>query len=200
MSLVRYAACMALVLCLGAGTAFAAGNDLDWKTVILDNNPNFTVDVPSAVGNDYLPSQGGPSGELMTFDVDVGGELTCTVYRDGYSDMKVTRDRVVAALAKGAGKSFCQPDKSGVIEVWLNTESTTSNGLPASYCAANIETGNNLYLINSDLVVAARRHQFEVQCLGIGDSSADAYMKWMDHLGDYASHMRQSLHLPADER
>jgi hypothetical protein len=197
-----------LALALGAGTA--AGKDLygnDWKRAVLDNNPNLTIEVPSVVGNNYLPSQSDrASGTLMALDTwtKAEGDFSCYVFRFEY-DAGMTRDKTVHLFAKepkkakDAGRAFCM---SGSNTEMLESKTLTSNGLPGTYCAASdLVKDSNRFEVNSALVVLARRHIFEVQCsIDNANSREDAEDRWDEQGEDDAWHVQQSLQLPADER
>ena len=187
-----------LVLC---GTAAA---DSDWQNVSLDNDPDFTIDVPAVVGKDYLPKADlRADGLLMGYLVtsDHWGDAWCGVERMKYSDLKVTRAQMIEKLNAGLGRVLCGGDEKSTNVTDIESTSLTSNGFVASRCTSSYtETGDEKPgKVFSMLAVAAPNNLYEVACTTTSDTQSDAEAAWTDQWSPDAAHVQQSLHLPKSE-
>ena len=182
-----------------------ASADSDWQTVSLDNDPDFTIDVPTFIGNDYKPdAKSLADGELMFYAATskTWGDMYCSVYRVDYSKYKMSRDDFVAKLAAGAGAVLCMVgDKASGYEN-MGSKSLASNGLPASLCTASFTASGDEDpgQVVSVLLVAGRSHAFEVQCEHDTDTQQNAEGDWSYFWVEDATHVQQSLHLPKSEQ
>ncbi len=195
------------VVAIGAfvASSSAANSAGAWQTVSLDNNPDFTIDVPTVVGSDYLPgAKSRAGGQLMFYVVTwkPWGGMYCSVYRLNYSDFNMNRDTFVARLAAGAGDVLCAGEDSMTNRDDMENRTLTSNGLPASLCTVGYadpgqKDGGSIISV---LAVAGKQHAFEVQCGHNADTQEDAEGNWEYTWTKDATHVQQSLHLPPSEK
>jgi hypothetical protein len=190
------------ILSAGLLLAFSsvAAADSDWQTVSLDNNPDFTIDVPAVVGTDYLPEKDAEKGDLMFFatKMDGSGGMFCMLNRKDY-DKELGPQQTAAALATKARDLLCA---SGNTDISVEeSESSTSNGFPAGRCAVSYtEAGDNPGWVSTVLAVATPHAMYQLRCEVHADSQANAETYWRDTWSGQIAHIQQSLHLPASEK
>lgn len=182
----------------------AASADSDWQTVSLDNDPDFTIDVPTFIGNDYKPdTKSRADGQLMFYDATAKswGDMYCSVYRVDYSADKMSRDNFIAKLAAGAGAALRMVgDKTSGCDD-MGSKSLTSNNLPASLCTTGLTVSGDKDpgQVISVVAVADRNHVFQVQCAHDTDTQENAKGDWAHYWINDVTHVQQSLHLPKSE-
>jgi len=188
---------------LGGGflllTPGIAGADTDWQTVTLDNNPDFTIDVPNVVADNYKPGEKyTKQGDLMfiALTTDSQGDLDCMLSGSRYSK-KLPHKDAVAKLSSPVREVLCTSDRKDV-DVG-ESESLTSNGLPASRCAASYTDSSEKQpgTLVSVLAIAAPHKFYLLTCNLHAESKDEAQAEWVLRWSDEVKHIQQSLHLPA---
>jgi hypothetical protein len=179
--------------------AISAAADQDWKAIVLEGKPDFTVDLPAGIHNDERR----PAGMPMVTAFGLGDDmLFCTVDKHEYSK-EIARSKVIAMLAALKGANFCEDsDKDVSGYEAITSQETTSNGLPAAACASAYTKTSEKYpgIVHATVTVAAKHAIFLVTCLVQADNQADAESDWKSDQGDAARHVLKSLHLPASEQ
>lgn len=184
----------------GAATLLAqtAAAETTYTTVRLDNNPDFTIDVPAVVADKYKPTKAEASkSELMFFAVttDDSGDLDCLLSGNRYSK-ELPRKMAISKLASTVRDVLCT---SGREDASVGeSEALTSNGYPSGRCAASYtKTGEkDPGRVESVLAVAAP-HRFYLLTCTLRSSSEDfAKTDWITGWSDEVKHIQQSLHLP----
>ena len=174
--------------------------DSDWQNVTLDNNPRFTIDVPSVVGKDYLPTEKSAKGDLMFFVLtsEGSGDMYCLLSRNGYSK-KIIRKDTIARLASSVRTALCGADDTSQT---IESLSLTSNGYPAGTCtvAHTISGADKPGAVTSVLAIAASHAFYMLTCQVSGEDQDAAHDYWEQQWADMAIHVRDSLHLPDNAR
>ena len=178
-----------------AGTAVA---DADWQTVSLDNNPEFTIQVPAKVGNNYVPTKNDKDqGGLMAFTVRQGDEYWgCWLSRLPYA-ADFSRKTAIEHLNVQA--RVCQAFNPGATNLQvMHYARRTINGWPAAGCLFSYTVAKDRAPggTNENLLVAAPNSAYLLLCLARTRSQNDAQKRWPATWAGPIQHIQQSLHLP----
>ncbi|MDE2162401.1 MAG: hypothetical protein KGL56_01025 [Alphaproteobacteria bacterium] len=183
------------------GLSSVASADSDWKNVSLDNDPDFTIDVPSVVGDDYKPGQTADKNDVMFFAITSDNEdVTCLVTKFPY-EKDTTQQKFAAVLATSSRDAMCQFDGKQGLDIG-ESKSLTSNGLQAGECAAAYTDPKEKRpgWVSSVTMIAAPNNVYQLSCDINADDQAEATASWVATWSDFVGHIRDSLHLPAAER
>ncbi|MBU6299230.1 MAG: hypothetical protein KGJ79_13725 [Alphaproteobacteria bacterium] len=187
-----------LVLCC------AAAADSDWQTVSLDNDPDFTIDVPSVVGKDYLPDASGrANGDLMEFQMGnkADGYLFCSLNRSAL-DTPAVRQGIIDELNATKGGDLCTPLEGASATKTLGSRTLTVNGQPAASCAMSFVAANAKPpgMVLSEAAVAGPGALYVVTCNVRDTTQAKAEADWRTGRAALAAHIHQSLRMPKAAR
>ncbi len=183
------------------GLSSVASADSDWQTVSLDNDSDFTIDVPLVVGDAYKPTQDAAQGDLMFFAVTSDGDdVTCLLTRFPY-EKDTNQQKFAAVLASSSRDAMCTFDDKKNTDIG-ESKSLTSNGLQAAECAAAYTDPKEKRpgWVSSVTMIAAPNNVYQLSCDINADDQAEATASWVATWSDFVGHIRDSLHLPAAER
>jgi hypothetical protein len=181
-----------LVVCAAA----ALGQD-GWKTVTLNDDPDFTISIPAAITN-YAPTA--DPDDLMVFSASTEdrGTLICDLFRGTYPPGS-SQASFAAGLASRDRETFCKPGSATVDNVEIHeSESFNHGGLQGASCVASY-TDHAESLpggVDSTTVIAAARNMYVLQCNILAPSQAVAEKHWSDFWEEKVRHVRDSLRLP----
>jgi hypothetical protein len=196
------------ILSAGLLLAFSsvAAADGDWQTVSLDNNPDFTIDVPAVVGDDYrMDAKNLAKGNLAYFSVvtEHSGGMFCMLSRSPYDD-KMNAQQAAEKLKTSTRDVLCSAGDNMTNVTVGESESLTSNGFPAGRCSASYTSTSasekDKGWVESVMMVAAPDALYQLNCELHTDSQDEATAQWVLRWADDIHHIQQSLHLPAGTR
>jgi hypothetical protein len=194
-------AAIAALACTLVSTAALLAAD-EWKTITLDGNPDFTIEVPT-VATLEPPSK--DPDEFMFLRAQTGkGEdelFWCRVRRIDYPK-GTTQDNYAKAFASPHRAKLCNHDGAKDWEL-LTSESFIHNGLQAATCASiytDPKDKKRPGQVKTKMMVAAPAGMYVLTCTVEDESLVDAGMFWKLLWRDYIAHMQKSFHLPANPR
>ncbi len=194
-----------IVIAAGVLCAFTASAraDEDWKTVTLGNDPDFTIEVPAIVADDYVPPKPSKMNLLIiALEIKAHGKMDCPLIGMRYPK-NTTAKQFGEKLATTAREVWCR-QYSKTVSNWgvYDSNSFTSNGLSAASCTSSyIDSSEKLPgTIESVTVIAAPKRAYNLTCTVHDESQDDAEFDWMEAWSDDVAHLQQSLHLPASEK
>jgi hypothetical protein len=191
----------AVLLYAGATTA----EDADWKTVSLDDNPNFTVSLPKVVSS-YLPAAELRNQLVMRFDVRMEethmycGLLRWRMVGGNYAGMPgASFDVMKAKFATAARNSICSSNEEKSSNPSLEySESKTHQGFPAAECATSytVAVEDLPGRVDHTLAIATPNALYSLACTVESASQEDAVGDWEVGWVDVIGHINESLHVP----
>jgi hypothetical protein len=181
-----------LIVCCAA----ALGQD-GWKTVTLNDDPNFTISIPAAINN-YAPTA--DPDDLMVFSASTNdrGTLICDLFRGIYPPGS-TQASFAAGLASRDRETFCKPASATVDNVDIHeSESFNHGGLQGASCVASYtdRTESLPGGVDSTTIIAAARNMYVLQCNILAATQAVAEENWSAFWEEKVRHVRDSLRLP----
>lgn len=177
----------------------AASAEDRWKTVTLDDNPDFTVSIPLKV-DDYGGGKKSKDGNLMFFAVTASGHggLTCIAARDAYPK-DAPREKFAAALATDRRQVFCKQNGATVGGASIGgSTSFDHNGSQAAECTTSYtDSAEKLPgRVESEMVIAAPGNVYLLTCVSEDEDQDTAEYEWAALWEDIVRHVQKSFHLP----
>ena len=187
-----------MAIAIAAVLAAPVANAETWKTIHVGGKSDFTLDIPAAV--DPRGPDKNDKSTLAGYTAGVDNDnIDCALRRNKYS-RQMKRAQFIATIASGRRNVLCSSENTDITNYHqLDSASTTSNGYPASTCAASFTmTGakGTFGHIVATLDVAAPDAYYDVFCYISSDNQDDAETHWAMYWQDDVAHIQASLHLP----